>query len=223
VALGPRVNVDVPNGDCQLAIGYSPTCNWITGNSTKAIKPGAGIIDCAASCGTANMVLTSQGNAVEWKPVNSAIAAANYGSFYTATSQTLAVVNTPQPVQLLSVDSANNFSIVSNSRITATATGTYNFQFSLQLFADPGGGGDFEVWPSVNGTVIPFSNTRFSVKNTNEAEVMALNYVINLTAGQYVELNWATDDLQNYLLGTTSLFGGPDIPSAIVTIVPVGA
>jgi hypothetical protein len=50
-----------------LAIGFSATDNWLTGDSTKAIKPGAGIIDCAGSCGTVGQVLSSNGsNAIEW-------------------------------------------------------------------------------------------------------------------------------------------------------------
>jgi hypothetical protein len=50
-----------------LAIGFSATDNWLTGTSTKAIKPGAGIIDCAGSCGTVGQVLSSNGsNAIEW-------------------------------------------------------------------------------------------------------------------------------------------------------------
>lgn len=54
-------------GSCQLAIGFSATDNWLTGTSTKAIKPGAGIIDCAGSCGTAGQILTSNGsNAIAW-------------------------------------------------------------------------------------------------------------------------------------------------------------
>jgi hypothetical protein len=59
-------NVTNPNGSCQLAIGFQGT-NWLTGDSTKAIKPGAGIIDCANSCGTAGQVLMSNGaNAICW-------------------------------------------------------------------------------------------------------------------------------------------------------------
>ena len=54
-------------GSCQLAIGFSATDNWLTGDSTKAIKPGAGIIDCSGSCGTTGQVLSSNGsNAIEW-------------------------------------------------------------------------------------------------------------------------------------------------------------
>lgn len=57
-------------GSCQLTLGFGPTSNWLTGNSTKAIKPGAGIIDCADTCGTAGQVLLSTGaNSVCWGPV----------------------------------------------------------------------------------------------------------------------------------------------------------
>ena len=71
VALGPNVQVASVTGDCQLAIGFSATANWLTGNSTKAIKPGAGIIDCADSTGTAGQLLSSTGaNALEWTTPN---------------------------------------------------------------------------------------------------------------------------------------------------------
>lgn len=65
VVVGPQVNVS--EGSCQLAIGYDATNNWLTGDSTKAIRPGAGIIDCAGSSGTAGQVLMSNGsNAICW-------------------------------------------------------------------------------------------------------------------------------------------------------------
>ena len=67
LAIGNCVQVSTPTGSCQLAIGFSATENWLTGDSTKAIKPGAGILDCADSTGTAGQVLMSDGaNAVCW-------------------------------------------------------------------------------------------------------------------------------------------------------------
>ena len=70
LVLGFNVQVPVVTGSCQLAIGFSTTDNWLTGTSTKAIKPGAGIIDCANSCGTAGQVLMSNGaNAICWGTV----------------------------------------------------------------------------------------------------------------------------------------------------------
>jgi hypothetical protein len=71
VAIGSGVNVASPGGSCQLAIGFASGQTWLTGTSTKAIKPGAGIIDCAGSCGTAGQVLMSNGsNAICWGTVS---------------------------------------------------------------------------------------------------------------------------------------------------------
>ena len=65
--IGYGVALPLSGSDCTLAIGYDTGCHWLTGTSTKAIKPGAGIIDCANSCGTAGQVLMSDGaNAVCW-------------------------------------------------------------------------------------------------------------------------------------------------------------
>jgi microcystin-dependent protein len=68
VIIGNGVNAASATGSCQLAIGFSPTDNWLTGTSTKAIRPGAGIIDCTGSCGCAGQGLVSRGagNAVVW-------------------------------------------------------------------------------------------------------------------------------------------------------------
>jgi hypothetical protein len=74
VALGAGVQLVSATGSCQLAIGFGAN-NWLTGTSTKAIKPGAGIIDCAGSCGTAGQALLSNGaNAVCWGNVSAAAA-----------------------------------------------------------------------------------------------------------------------------------------------------
>jgi hypothetical protein len=67
VAIGPGTALANTTGSCQLAIGFSGTDNWLTGDSTKAIKPGAGIIDSSSSTGSAGQVLTSTGsNGLQW-------------------------------------------------------------------------------------------------------------------------------------------------------------
>jgi hypothetical protein len=171
------------------------------------------------------MVLTSQGNAVEWKPVSSAIGVPNYGSFINTAAQTIATPGTPQPVTFDTTVASTNFSLNAGSQITAAEAGLYNIQFSIQLYANPGGGGAVEIWFAKNGSPIANSNTSFSIKNTNEAEFAALNLVEPLNAGDYIELFWSTADNDNYLYATTAptALGGPAIPSVILTVVPVGA
>jgi hypothetical protein len=83
--LGASSGVGVVTGSCNIFIGASSgtltdvsqclsinvdALTWITGNSTGAVKPGAGIIDCANSCGTSGQVLASNGsNAVCWTTI----------------------------------------------------------------------------------------------------------------------------------------------------------
>ena len=70
LTLGHNTQVALPDGSCQMALGWCNTCNWLTGDDTKAIKPGAGIIDCANSCGGGGQFLMSDGaNAVCWGDV----------------------------------------------------------------------------------------------------------------------------------------------------------
>jgi hypothetical protein len=223
VSIGDSVSLASATGSCQLAIGFSPTSNWLSGDSTKAIKPGAGVIDSTASCGTVNQVLVSTGaNAIQWKSVNSALAVPNYGSFNSTVTQTVGTINVGQPITLSTV-AATGFSIVGGSQITAVSAGTYNIQISMQIVSTSGGGGNVEVWFVKNGTAITNSNTRYSVKNANEEEIVALNLVESLTAGQNIQVYWASDNANMTLAALASTMGGPAIPSAIVTIVPVGA
>ena len=70
LVLGANVNVPVASGDCQLAIGTNEGACWLTGCSNLNIQPGAGILDCAGSAGTAGYALTSTGsNKVVWSSV----------------------------------------------------------------------------------------------------------------------------------------------------------
>ena len=69
VAIGRNAAVASGTGSCQLAIGFSTTDNWLTGDSSKNIRPGAGLRDCAGSVGTAGQVLSSTGAALQWTSV----------------------------------------------------------------------------------------------------------------------------------------------------------
>jgi hypothetical protein len=73
VTIGSQISVPSLTGSYQLAMGFfcASQCQyWLTGCSNKAIRPGAGIVDCAGTTGAANQALTSTGtNAVQWSNV----------------------------------------------------------------------------------------------------------------------------------------------------------
>ena len=69
VAIGPYSHITNPTADNQLTIGYNVGCNWLTGDSSKNIQPGAGIRDCSGNLGTVNQVLCSNGTHLQWANV----------------------------------------------------------------------------------------------------------------------------------------------------------
>jgi hypothetical protein len=180
----------------------------------------------ALPVGTNGQILVADSTAalgLRWGSVSSADASPNYGNFISTVTQTPITLSTGQPVTLNSTLSSNNFSVANGSEITAAVAGLYNLQFSIQIVSTGGGGGNVEIWFAKNGSVIPNSNTHFSVKNVNEAEFAALNFIDSLSAGDYLEVIWATDNSNIRLATPASTMGGPATPSVILTIVPVGA
>jgi hypothetical protein len=88
VIIGPEAEVALATGSCQLAIGFNATNNWLTGDSSKHIRPGAGIRDCNGNLGGSNQFLCSTGTAVQWAtPVGPGLAlAANLLTVWGATT-----------------------------------------------------------------------------------------------------------------------------------------
>lgn len=182
----------------------------------------------ALPVGANGFVLTADattGTGLKWAPPGGTPATPNYGSFLSTQTQTIVTPGVPQPVTVDTEVAKNNFRVDNGSQFVATVPGTYNLQFSIQLFSNPGGGGDVEIWLNKGVNQVPNTNTRFHIKNTNEAEFAALNYVETLGAEEYLELYWSTADADNvlYAEGAPTPLGGPAIPSVIITIVPVGA
>jgi hypothetical protein len=226
VVIGPNTTVSIPSASCQLAIGFSSTGYWLQGDSTKAIKPGAGIRDCAESCGTANQVLVSTGaNAIQWKDVNSVIAAPLYGSFYDTTpTVSLTTPGTGQPVALGGTFVANGISVQNGSEIHFSASGTYNIQFSLQ-FVDSNASSDIiEVWIRKNGNNLTNSSSQTTSQGGGKAVILTVNIVDTFVDTDYIQLYWGS--LSNTVTLSTlpsGLTNGTGSPNAIVTVVPVGA
>ena len=139
------------------------------------------------------------------------------GLFYSTTDQTAAVANTGYPVEFEITYLGSGVSVVSDTRITATAAGIYNFQVTLNTEHTNSSTATVWTWINKNGTDVPYGGQVTSVKGAG-AHAIYWNFSIDLTAGQYIEMYWATDDTALSLQSTAPTSPHPGIPSAVVAV-----
>jgi hypothetical protein len=147
-----------------------------------------------------------------------------YGAFQDSTDQTAASTTAAYAITLNTTDYAVGVALVSSSQITVRSAGVYNIQFSFQFANANVAIQDVDVWFRKNGTDVTGSNSKFSVPNshggTNGHLIAALNYYLQMAAGDYVQLMWATTstDVTLEQLPAQTSPTRPTTPSAIVTI-----
>ena len=108
------------------------------------------------------------------------------------------------------------------SQIVCANTGIYNLQFSSQLDKSDAGVDIANFWLRKNGTDVPYSAGNLSLQGNSPAYMMAAwNYVIQLVAGDIIELYWASPDANMSIYSEvvqTSPYPHPAIQSTILTI-----
>jgi hypothetical protein len=117
---------------------------------------------------------------------------------------------------------------VQSELVVATA-GIYNLQWSGQFVNLGSQIHEISVWLRQNGTDVVGSAGQVSVNAKhgafNGGDLVSWNYLVSLTAGEYVELWWSTPDVDSYL---TSYVAGtsptrPTTASVIATMTFVSA
>jgi hypothetical protein len=142
-----------------------------------------------------------------------------YGSFYDTTTQTAAVINTAYPMTFNTTDLSFGVTRGSpTSRIFVDRPNIYNVQFSAQVHKTSGGVGLVYVWLRKNGTNVPDSTGQIRIQGNDGETLAAWNYVIQLNAGDYIELMWEVDDTSVELLAEAATGIHPSIPSVILTV-----
>ena len=113
------------------------------------------------------------------------------------------------------------------SRIYVRNSGIYEVTFSLQLANANNDGEHADVWFRVNGTDISDSGKRFGLparKSSGDPSHLTgtASHVLDLTAGDYVEIAGATSSsdvsLEHFTSTTTTPYTRPAIPSAQISI-----
>jgi hypothetical protein len=173
--------------------------------------------DAATQSDIAN--LQSQIQALALNPPPKEYRDPRYGSFYDTTTQTAAAINTAYAMTFNTTDLSVGVTRGSpTSRIYVDRPNVYNLQFSAQLDKTSGGVGLVYIWLRKNGVNVPDSTGQIRVQGNNAEIMAAWNYLIQLNAGDYIELMWEVDDTSVQILYDGATAVHPAVPSVILTV-----
>ena len=149
-----------------------------------------------------------------------------YGSFYHTASMLNTVPGTPNTMSLSTTDLSNGVTISGsiNDKIKFLNSGIYDVQFSAQL-DKTSAGADFiiYIWIRQNDLDVPISNTAVTTLGGSNAKTVASwNWFVSASAGDYVQLMWASAQADARIQYNSSPTYGPAVPSLIVTADRVG-
>lgn len=147
-----------------------------------------------------------------------------HGTFYSLATQAIANTANVQAVALekdADVHGLTHDKVTNNDRIYVPYSGSYLVTFSgiSDISAAPGNK-HICIWPTINGTAVTDSNTRVEIANATQEMTVAVSFILDLTAGQYISFQTWGDATTVEWLATAAAAGPtrPAVPSVIITV-----
>ena len=143
-----------------------------------------------------------------------------YGSFLSTSTQNantnpIAITYTERTIGNINVSGAYPASI-----IIAPMTGVYKVLFSAQCIVTSGKH-YIEIWPVINGTSVPNSNTRLRLDSQTES-CLTVEFFLQMNANDQLQLYMISDDVNSQIIyrtgDNTKVPVVPAVPSIIVDI-----
>jgi hypothetical protein len=127
---------------------------------------------------------------------------------------------------LNNADTANNgVSVASGSRVTFAYAGVFSITFSIQFTNHSTALGNTQIWLRKNGTNLPETNSHYDVPDKQgsafSSQILTVNFVLNVSAGDYIELVWQTSNTNVYLEYLSATGSYPGTPSVVFTATQV--
>lgn len=142
------------------------------------------------------------------------------GLFFSTTDQAIAATNTAQVISFENTYLTEGLTINggSNSQITATYSGVYNFQFTAQAYSSSASSKNVYVWIRRDGTNIGYSAKHIVLSGSADVTPVTWNFNIDVQAGSYIEMIWASDDIDTKLEAESAVSPHPGEPSAVIAV-----
>ena len=138
--------------------------------------------------------------------------------FFSTTDQTASVINTAYALQFENTYLGEAISIA-GTQITPLYSGVYNFELSVELTSGSASSKELSFWVRRSGVDIANTARLHVVAGSGGVDNFEYSFTLDLTAGQYVELMWATDDLNITVDYQAAASPRPAVPSTLLTVV----
>lgn len=140
--------------------------------------------------------------------------------YYSTTDQSAGNTDEAYPVEFENTYFENGMTISGNtdSEITVDRSGIYNFQFSGQLFSSSSNAKTAQIWIRRNDIDIGYSAHAYTDDMNNGYLEVNWNFNIDLQAGDYIEIMWATDDTDLSFESVAPSAPYPGISSTVMAV-----
>ncbi len=101
------------------------------------------------------------------------------------------------------VDEAGEYSVTYSMHMASTSASTVRMWF----------------WVRINGTDIPKSAMENTLHQNGSTLVVTKSAILQLSAGDYIEVMWATNNTNGYLEAVAATAFAPATPSATISMV----
>ena len=145
--------------------------------------------------------------------------------FFSTTDQTASVVDTAYALQFENTYLGEAISITGTpkTRITPLYSGVYNFELSVELTSSNANSKELSFWVRRSGVDIANTGRMHVVAGSGGVDDFECSFTMDLTAGQYIELMWATDDTGITIDYQAAASPRPAVPSTLLTVAFVSA
>jgi hypothetical protein len=147
------------------------------------------------------------------------------GKFFSTTDQTAASINTAYPLEFENTYLGEAISVegTPKTKITPIYSGVYNFELSLELTSTNASSKELSFWVRRDGVDVATTARQHVVAGAGGVDDFEYSFTIDVQAGQYIELMWATDGTTIVIDSQPAVSPRPAIPSTLVTVIFVSA
>lgn len=158
-----------------------------------------------------------------WWPLALGGGQVHYAYIVDTTIHAAATINTATEITWNTTMSANGISVdgTDSSKINFTKSGVFHITFTAEMHSESASTKTFYFWPRINGTNAPNTTMVDTLHNNDQRKTICRSAIFSVTAGDYLQAMFATDDLDADLHGSAATAFSPASPSVTLSVLEV--